>query len=88
MSQEELIQAMGEPLDRQTDGPNAGLWMYARSIPLVRHSPDFWVDVRNGRVQSAGAERGIGFLGLDEEGIFDLRANRTWESAVVAATFR
>ena len=86
MSETELVHSLGQALGIRDWGPDAKLLDYARETPLLNHSPNLWVLVRNGIVEQVKAERTIYFI--DKEGLFVLRNDLRWEAPAFAETFR
>jgi hypothetical protein len=86
MREMELLQALGQPLRIREWGSDSRLLDYARETPLMNHSPNLWVLVRNGVVEEVQAVRTIRFI--DEEGLFILRKDLSWEAPAFAETFK
>ena len=62
MREAELLQALGQPLGIRAWGSDAKLLDYVRETPLMNHSPNLWVLVRNGVVEEVQAQRTVHFI--------------------------
>jgi hypothetical protein len=86
ISETDLLNSLGAPLEAKQWGTSGTLLFYARETPLVNHSATLWVYVDNGTVRQVQAKRTVMFL--DDEALYLRHADMVWESPAFAKAFR